>query len=209
MLDGAQSGLSSAIENVRQYQDSIYSLEQIMNGAVEEGTDEFTAHSQVIAEDLAHIVSTGGQMADEVKQYLGSTTNEIAQSLTDNVDNQSIAAQAIAANTNTAIADMATNVGKIFDTLGNAIKNFNVDITFSVKEFSLKKIAMGLLGKQELPEIKFGISASGNSLNVIGDAVSSLGKSISTNLAPQQIELPDFKKVDEVYTKCKGAGQLQ
>lgn len=200
MLDGAQSGLSSAIENVRQYQDSIYSLEQIMNGAVEEGTDEFTAHSQVIAEDLAHIVSTGGQMADEVKQYLGSTTNEIAQSLTDNVDNQSIAAQAIAANTNTAIADMATNVGKIFDTLGNAIKNFNVDITFSVKEFSLKKIAMGLLGKQELPEIKFGISASGNSLNTIGDAVSSLGKSISTNLAPQQIELPDFKKVDDKYT---------
>ncbi len=200
MLDGTQSGLSSAIENVRQYQDSIYSLEQIMNGAVEEGTDEFTAHSQVIAEDLAHIVSTGGQMADEVKQYLGSTTNEIAQSLTDNVDNQSIAAQAIAANTNTAIADMATNVGKIFDTLGNAIKNFNVDITFSVKEFSLKKIAMGLLGKQELPEIKFGISASGNSLNAIGDAVSSLGKSISTNLAPQQIELPDFKKVDDKYT---------
>ena len=200
MLDGAQSGLSSAIENVRQYQDSIYSLEQIMNGAVEEGTDEFTAHSQVIAEDLAHIVSTGGQMADEVKQYIGTTTNEIAQSLTDNVDNQSLAAQAIAANTNTAIADMATNVGKIFDTLGNAIKNFNVDITFSVKEFSLKKIAMGLLGKQELPEIKFGISASGKSLNAIGDAVSSLGKSISTNLAPQQIELPDFKKVDDKYT---------
>ena len=198
-LDGAQSGLSGAIDNIKQYQDSIYSLEQIMNGAVEAGTDEFTAHTQVIAEDLAHIVSTGGAMASPIQQYLGSTSAEIAASLTDDVANQSVAAQAIAANTNSAIADMATNIGQIFDTLGNAIKNFNVDIKFGIKDFSWKKVDMGILGEHSLPDITFNLSASGDSLSAIGDAISSFGKSVASDLTPQMIELPDFKRTDDEY----------
>ena len=34
---------------INQYQDSIYSLEQITSGAITAGSDEFTAHAQVIA----------------------------------------------------------------------------------------------------------------------------------------------------------------
>lgn len=98
-LDNAQSDLASAIEGINQYQDSIYSLEQITSGAVTAGSDEFTAHAQVIAEDLAYIVQNGGYMADQIASTMGTTTSEIANSLTNSVDNQALASQAIAGNT--------------------------------------------------------------------------------------------------------------
>lgn len=226
MLDNTQSALDNAITTIQSYQDSIYSLEQLMTGAVEAGTDEFTAHTQVIAEDLANIVATGGQMADEIASTLGTTTSEIANSMSENVSNQSLAAQAIAANTNTAIGDMANSIGQLFDTLGSAISNFKVDLTFGVSDFNLKDVALGILGVQELPEIKFSLQASGESLSTIGSAISSFGKSVASNLAPQMIEMPDFnfsgedkytpdsgvlnnynKKLDDLKNAQKGAGK--
>ncbi len=190
-LDGTQNKLQSAISSIESWQDSIYSLEQIMTGAVTSGSDEFSAHAQVVAEDLSRIVQTGGTMADTVANTLGTTTDEIAQSLTGDVVNQEIACQAIAANTNLAISDMTASVGKLFDQLGDAISDFKVNISFGVKSIDWKKV--NVLGKEiNLPEIKFELGASGESLDEIGSAISSFGKSIIDNYAPQTIEQEDF-----------------
>lgn len=191
-LDETQSKLDSAINTIASYQDSIYSLEQIMTQSVEVGSDEFNAHAQVIAQDLYNIVQAGGLMADEVANTLGTTTSQIAKSLTENVSNQSLAAQAISANTNTAITNMATAVGELFDSLGEAISNFKVDVTFGVKSITTKTADLGLLGKVQLPAIKFGIEADGESLSAIGDAVSSFGKSVASNFTPQTIDINDY-----------------
>ncbi|MCI8416421.1 MAG: hypothetical protein HFI33_02765 [Lachnospiraceae bacterium] len=201
MLDSTQVSLDNAISTIESYQDSIYSLEQIMSGAVEAGTDEFTAHTQVIAEDLANIVASGGEMADEIANTLGTTTSEIASNMSENVSNQNLAAQAIAANTNVAIMDMADSVGQLFDTLGNAISNFKVDVSFDIKKISWKVLDMGILGPRVVPKIDFGLEANGESLSAIGAAISNFGKSVSSNLASQTIDLSDFNfKGDNKYT---------
>ena len=190
-LDDTQNKLNSAMSIIESYQDSIYSLEQIMNDAVTVGSDEFTAHANVIAEDLYYIIQTGGEMADTIANTLGTTTSEIAQSLTENVSNQEIACQAIMANTNNAITSMADSIGQLFDTLGNAISNFKVDLSFGVKTIDWKKV--NVLGTElSLPEIKFELGASGESLDKIGSALSSFGKTIASNYTPQTIELEDF-----------------
>lgn len=191
-LDSTQENMANAISVIQSYQDSIYSLEQIMTGTIEAGSNEFAAHAEVIAEDLARIVATGGEMADEISNVLGTTTAEIAQSLTESVSNQSLASQAIAANTNTAIGDMANSIGELFDTLGNAISNFKVDVSFGIKKISTQDVDMGILGTHKLPKIDFALEANGQSLDAIGSAISSFGKTISSNLKPQMIELPDF-----------------
>lgn len=191
-LDDTQSKLVSAIGVIQSYQDSIYSLEQIMTQSVQVGSEEFSAHAKVIAQDLYNIVQTGGLMADEVAKTLGTTTEEIAQSLTENVSNQSIAAQAISANTNTAITDMATSVGELFDTLGEAISNFKVDITFGVKSITMKEADLGILGNVKLPAVEFGVEASGESLDAIGSAISAFGESVKSNYIPQTIDLEDY-----------------
>lgn len=190
-LDDTQNKLNYAMSIIESYQDSIYSLEQIMNDAVTVGSDEFTAHANVIAEDLYYIIQTGGEMADTIANTLGTTTSEIAQSLTENVSNQEIACQAIMANTNNAITSMADSIGQLFDTLGNAISNFKVDLSFGVKTIDWKKV--NVLGTElSLPEIKFELGASGESLDKIGSALSSFGKTIASNYTPQTIELEDF-----------------
>ena len=191
-LDSTQENMANAISVIQSYQDSIYSLEQIMTGAIEAGSNEFAAHAEVIADDLARIVATGGEMADEVSKVLGTTTDEIAKSLTESVSNQSLASQAIAANTNTAIGDMANSIGELFNTLGNAISNFKVDVSFGIKKISAQDVDMGILGTHKLPKIEFALEANGKSLDTIGSAISSFGKTISSNLKPQMIELPDF-----------------
>lgn len=190
-LDNTQSQLQTAMTTIESYQDSIYSLEQILTNSVKEGTDEFTAHTNVIAQDLYNIVQTGGIMADEIKNTLGTTTAEIAKSLTENVSNQELACQAIMGNTNTAIQNMATAIGELFDTLGKQISNFKVDLNFGIKSIDWKKV--DIFGKEfSLPEIKFELGASGESLQSIGDAVSSFGKTVASNFTPQTIELEDF-----------------
>lgn len=185
-LDATQIKLQSAMATIEGYQDSIYSLEMMMSGAVEAGSDEFRAHANVIAQDLANIIKNGGEMANEIKNTLGTTTSEIAKSMSESVANQGLASQAIAANTNTAIADMATSIGELFDSLGQAISNFNVDLTFSKKSGSL----IGAITGADPLELSF--TASGKSLEAIGSFVSSFGKQLSSNLAPQMIEMPDF-----------------
>ncbi|MBQ8559400.1 MAG: phage tail tape measure protein [Tyzzerella sp.] len=190
-LDGTQSSMNDAISIIEGYQDSIYSLEQIMIGAVEVGSDEFTAHAQVIAQDLANIVASGGLMADEIARTLGTTTSEIAANLTANVANQEIAAQAIAANTNSAIQDMATAIGTLFDNLGQAISNFKVELSFGIKSIDWSSVEV--LGHQlKLPAIKFELGASGESLKSIGDSIAAFGKSVSSNFVPQTIDINDF-----------------
>ena len=190
-LDGVQSNLNSAIETIENYQDSIYGLEQILSGKLEFGTDDFTAHTNVIAEDLANIVASGGEMADEIKSYMGTSADEIAQSLTDDISNFDLASQAIAANTNVAIQNMATSVGILFEELGNAISNFKADLTFGVSSITMQDVDMGILGTHQLPAITFSLEANGDSLSSIGSAISNFGKNFSENMA-QYIEYSDF-----------------
>ncbi len=190
-LDETQAKLANAIATIQSYQDSIYSIEQIMSNSVAVGSEEFSAHAQVIAQDLYNIVQTGGLMADEIKARLGSTTSEIAQSLTENVANQELACEAIMNNTNNAITNMATAIGDLFDTLGSAISNFKVDISFGIKSIDWKKV--NILGKDiNLPEINFELGASGESLASIGSAVSSFGKTIASNISSQITDMDDY-----------------
>lgn len=190
-LDATQDKLSNAMSTIESYQDSIYSLEQIMSGAVDFNSDEWTAHVNVISADLSRIVAEGGAMATEIKNAMGTTTAEIAQNLTNNVDNQAIAAQAIAANTNAAIVDMAEAVGELFDALGNAIQNFKVDISFGIKSIDWSTVE--ILGNEvSLPKINFELGATSDSLTAVGDAIKGFGSQIKSNIESQMIELPDF-----------------
>ena len=205
-LDNAQSDLASAIEGINQYQDSIYSLEQITSGAITAGSDEFTAHAQVIAEDLAYIVQNGGYMADQIASTMGTTTSEIANSLTNSVDNQALASQAIAGNTNASIEQMANAVSTLFAELGNQIGNFKATINFApkvngVEHFSAIKIGGKEIVGGDIPNLTYDIKGSSSSLKSIGSAISSFGKVLSSNIASQKV---DYKKFSTTPTDSSG-----
>lgn len=205
-LDNAQSDLASAIEGINQYQDSIYSLEQITSGAITAGSDEFTAHAQVIAEDLAYIVQNGGYMADQIASTMGTTTSEIANSLTNSVDNQALASQAIAGNTNASIEQMANAVSTLFAELGNQIGNFKATINFApkvngVEHFSAIKIGGKEIVGGDIPNLTYDIKGSSSSLKSIGSAISSFGKVLSSNIAAQKV---DYKKFSTIPTDSSG-----
>lgn len=206
VLDNAQSDLASAIEGINQYQDSIYSLEQITSGAITAGSDEFTAHAQVIAEDLAYIVQNGGYMADQIASTMGTTTSEIANSLTNSVDNQALASQAIAGNTNASIEQMANAVSTLFAELGNQIGNFKATINFApkvngVEHFSAIKIGGKEVVGGDIPNLTYDIKGSSSSLKSIGSAISSFGKVLSSNIASQKV---DYKKFSTTPTDSSG-----
>lgn len=205
-LDNAQSDLASAIEGINQYQDSIYSLEQITSGAITAGSDEFTAHAQVIAEDLAYIVQNGGYMADQIASTMGTTTSEIANSLTNSVDNQALASQAIAGNTNASIEQMANAVSTLFAELGSQIGNFKATINFApkvngVEHFSAIKIGGKEVVGGDIPNLTYDIKGSSSSLKSIGSAISSFGKVLSSNIAAQKV---DYKKFSTTPTDSSG-----
>ena len=205
-LDNAQSDLASAIEGINQYKDSIYSLEQITSGAITAGSDEFTAHAQVIAEDLAYIVQNGGYMADQIASTMGTTTSEIANSLTNSVDNQALASQAIAGNTNASIEQMAKAVSTLFTELGNQIGNFKATINFApkvngVEHFSAIKIGGKEVVGGDIPNLTYDIKGSSSSLKSIGSAISSFGKVLSSNIASQKV---DYKKFSTTPTDSSG-----
>lgn len=205
-LDNAQSDLASAIEGINQYQDSIYSLEQITSRAITAGSDEFTAHAQVIAEDLAYIVQNGGYMADQIASTMGTTTSEIANSLTNSVDNQALASQAIAGNTNASIEQMANAVSTLFAELGNQIGNFKATINFApkvngVEHFSAIKIGGKEVVGGDIPNLTYDIKGSSSSLKSIGSAISSFGKVLSSNIAAQKV---DYKKFSTTPTDSSG-----
>lgn len=205
-LDNAQSDLASAIEGINQYQDSIYSLEQITSGAITAGSDEFTAHAQVIAEDLAYIVQNGGYMADQIASTMGTTTSEIANSLTNSVDNQALASQAIAGNTNASIEQMANAVSTLFAELGSQIGNFKATINFApkvngVEHFSAIKIGGKEIVGGDIPNLTYDIKGSSSSLKSIGSAISSFGKVLSSNIAAQKV---DYKKFGTTPTDSSG-----
>lgn len=205
-LDNAQSDLASAIEGINQYQDSIYSLEQITSGAITAGSDEFTAHAQVIAEDLAYIVQNGGYMADQIANTMGTTTSEIANSLTNSVDNQALASQAIAGNTNASIEQMANAVSTLFAELGNQIGNFKATVNFApkvngVEHFSAIKIGGKEVVGGDIPNLTYDIKGSSSSLKSIGSAISSFGKVLSSNISAQKV---DYKKFSTTPTDSSG-----
>lgn len=205
-LDNAQSDLASAIEGINQYQDSIYSLEQITSGAITAGSDEFTAHAQVIAEDLAYIVQNGGYMADQIASTMGTTTSEIANSLTNSVDNQALASQAIAGNINASIEQMANAVSTLFAELGSQIGNFKATINFApkvngVEHFSAIKIGGKEVVGGDIPNLTYDIKGSSSSLKSIGSAISSFGKVLSSNIASQKV---DYKKFSTTPTDSSG-----
>ena len=201
-LDAAQVTIANSISTIESYIDSANSAEQILSRVVEKGTDEFTAHINVIAVDLQRIVAEGGLMATEIKNAMGTTTEEIASNMMDNVDNQSIAAQAIAANTNLAIADMAESVGTLFTTLGEQIKNFKVNLTFGIKKVEWSNMDFFGLVDLPVPQFDYEISATSNIQDTLGDALVNFGQQLSSNIKSQTIELPDFFNIaddDEEY----------
>lgn len=135
-MQGAQTAIADGCAMVEQYKDSIYSLQMMTSGSLQMGSAEFNQHAAIVAEDLAYIVSSNGEMADQIRNTMGSTSEEIAASLTNNVSNQGIATQAIAANTNKGISSMAGGVATLFQQLGDIISNFKIDLRLSVKNSS-------------------------------------------------------------------------
>ena len=189
VLDNYQNQLSDAIAEIDNFKDSCYSLNEILSGNIQPDSEEFSAHVNVISEDLARIVSDNGLMADEVKNRLGSTTDEIAENMMNSVTNQSFAAQVIAANTNSAIENMAGAVGNLFNVLGEQISHFKVDISFSPKK--LTDSGVKFLGFP-LPKIDYSIEANSDSFAAIGSAISTFGQTLSQNIDAQKIDLQDF-----------------
>jgi len=188
-LDNTQQSLSNSIAVIESFQDSIYSLTQINAGAIEAGTDEYKAHLQVIAEDVKGIIDSGGEDAEILASRLGTTTEEIAQSMYNNVANLGVAEQGIMDNTNNAITNMANAIGTLFETIGNEIANFKADLKFELSgEKSFK-----ILGKElfKIPDTLH-ISGSGKSLSAIGNAVKAFGESVKNNVEGQKLTLEDF-----------------
>lgn len=193
-LDQAQSDLQNAMNVITEFQDSTYALEQIMSGSVERTSDDFHAYTNLIAADLAGIVAAGGEMADEISSYMGTTTEEIANALLEDTSNFSVAEQAIAQNTNVAIQNMAESISTLIDNLGKAISDFKVDISFGLSEDS-GSLWDAITGNGEL---KFTLGASGESLSAVGNAISSFGSSLSDNLAQQLIQSQDYHRGTEI-----------
>ena len=191
-LDSTQQMLSDSVAVIESFQDSIYSLTQLNSGAIEAGTDEYKAHIQVIAEDIKGIIDSGGEDAELLAARLGTTTEEIAQNMTDNVANMGVAEQAIMDNTNNAITNMATAIGTLFENIGKAIKEFKVDLEWEVTGNQDISIA----GKKifSIPK-KITITGSGSSLSAIGDAVSQFGQSVKQNIEGQKLTLEDFHPI--------------
>ena len=199
-LDSAQEKIQAGIETIDQYKDSIAALEDITSGAVTIDSDDYTAAINTVADDLLHIVDVGGAMSSEIKNTLGTTTEEIAQNLTGSVSNQGLACQAIAENTNSAIGNMADAVGTLFQTIGEEISNFQADISFDISGSKAVNLFSGALGGQlnkmlslTLPD-KISIKGSGKSLGAIGAAIKTFGQTVSENIKGNKIDLNDFFK---------------
>lgn len=201
-LDGYQKSLSDTIAKLNELKDSNFSLSQILgvdeNGfrALDPNTEEFKNHVNVISEDLARIVSEGGAMADEIKSRLGSTTEEIAASMNESVANQEFAAEAIAANTNREISDMATSIGDLFKNLAEALKKFDFSINIGVKSIKWSKSNFQL-GDTEipisLPEVEFGTKINSEGLDLFADAISGFGEQLQKKAESQKVSVDDYK----------------
>lgn len=192
-MQGAQTAIADGCAMVEQYKDSIYSLQMMTSGSLQMGSAEFNQHAATVAEDLAYIVSSNGEMADQIRNTMGSTSEEIAASLTNNVSNQGIATQAIAANTNKGISSMAGGVATLFQQLGDIISNFKIDLRLSVKKFKLERPDGCLI---PLPQADFSLEATESTaatMKSLGAAVSNFGKNLQTNIEATQITTEDFK----------------
>lgn len=192
-MQGAQTAIADGCAMVEQYKDSIYSLQMMTSGSLQMGSAEFNQHAAIVAEDLAYIVSSNGEMADQIRNTMGSTSEEIAASLTNNVSNQGIATQAIAANTNKGISSMAGGVATLFQQLGDIISKFKVDLRLGIKKFKLERPEGCLI---PLPQVDFSLEATGDTaatMQSIGSAISNFGKNLQTNIEATQITTDDFK----------------
>nr|DAK76997.1 MAG TPA: MAEBL protein [Caudoviricetes sp.] len=192
-MQGAQTAIADGCAMVEQYKDSIYSLQMMTSGSLQMGSAEFNQHAAIVAEDLAYIVSSNGEMADQIRNTMGSTSEEIAASLTNNVSNQGIATQAIAANTNKGISSMAGGVATLFQQLGDIISNFKIDLRLSVKKFKLERPDGCLI---PLPQADFSLEATESTaatMKSIGSAISNFGNDLQANIEATQITTEDFK----------------
>lgn len=192
-MQGAQSAIADGCAMVEQYKDSIYSLQMMTSGSLQMGSAEFNQHAATVAEDLAYIVSSNGEMADQIRNTMGSTSEEIAASLTNNVSNQGIATQAIAANTNKGISSMAQGVATLFQDLGEIIAKFKVELRLSATKIDFQKVEGWPF---KIPQVDFSIEATGNTaaaMQSIGSAISNFGNDLQANIEATKISTADFK----------------
>ena len=192
-MQGAQTAIADGCAMVEQYKDSIYSLQMMTSGSLQMGSAEFNQHAATVAEDLAYIVSSNGEMADQIRNTMGSTSEEIAASLTNNVSNQGIATQAIAANTNKGISSMAQGVATLFQDLGEIIAKFKVELRLSATKIDFQKVEGWPF---KIPQIDFSIEATGNTaaaMQSIGSAISNFGNDLQANIEATKISTADFK----------------
>lgn len=213
-IDGMQSNLESASDSLSGFLDSMYLAQQINVGEIQIDTDEFTAATEIIAEDLASIVEQGGAMAQEIQDVLGTSSSEIQASLQNDVSNMGIASQAIAQNATTSIQDLAKNTGTLIQKLGESIANFKVELSLNTKINGYTPVEVsghGFLSKLlnfQVPNVTFTVEPTGStkeSLANIGNAISDFGTSLA-NSAPT-IDLGDLFKVNE-NSPLPGEGAL-
>ncbi len=177
-LDNYQEQLSNAITQINTFKDSLKSLSALSSGEFLTGTSEYEDNINVIAEALSHVVNTNGDMAEKIKEKLGTTTSEIASSMTGSVENQAIAAEIIVANTNIAISNMAKSIGDLFTVLGEQISKFHVDLTFKP---TFKD-----------GELNLSVDARSDSLSAIGTAIKNVGKTINESAKNQFLTVEDL-----------------
>lgn len=184
-LDEAQNNLQSSVAELRSYEQAVFSLSTIMQDGAKLTAEEYDSMTKDVAVKLMDIVNDHGLMADEIKNKIGSTTSQIAQGLTNNISNQSVAAQAIAANSQTAMGAVAKNIEKLINGIGAMVKKFKATINIGIEGLSFEEVPLEIGGKKlasmKLPKLKFAFSgaefsgvSSGEIANLIAGSMQGL-----------------------------------
>lgn len=199
-IDNMQVALAESIAEVERYSDSLYALSVMSADTSQINSENYKTMANSIADDLAYIVASNGDMASEIASTMGTSSADIANSLLSNHSNFAIATDAIALNSQNAMSQVADNIGKVIDALGKMIANFKAEINMGMKDLkvSMTTIDVGgiqvpiptISGKFTFDGAKFS-SATGNSIGQdVAKMIKNSTKALSLNPVPIQLSSP-------------------
>lgn len=147
------------------------------------------------------------QVASDISKAVGTSISaqtllsENAQNYLKDIFGESLSnVQGMASYANneigTAVENTKISIGGVFSTLGDLIKNFDFTISVSLKDFSLAKKKVGILGKEfevYVPQFTLDVSGSGGeSVTKFAEALSSAGKSMALEGVKDMISTGDY-----------------
>lgn len=186
-VDTVQEQLNIAKSGIESLLPASQALESILHNTVQQGTDDWLAYSNVVAQGILDIQAAGGLMAEQSAARLGTTYDEISANLVNNMD---FARQVIQANLNTSINDLGSAIETIFAWLAEAVSNFKVDFTFERAEKGIGAFINGLISGEKMT---YTLAAGENTIAGVKSFAEQASTQISSYLKNQAlIELPDW-----------------